>query len=128
MLFTFIYKRKSRYWEDILKYPFRVGDIVKVKNWGKQYTTYDDAFLQFGVNKDNQFLGIIGEYGDNTEFKIKALARHSANNRTIICCLESRDKKWAVVGADGLTLVKQYPLRKRNGETKEIHVVEIKSR
>ena len=118
MTFTFIYKG-NHYWDEKWEFPFRVGDVVKVNNWGEQYTTFYDAFKYFGAeeNRENQVLE-----PSYKEFKIKGVAKHP-NFENIICYIVDRTNKWAVIGPDGLRVVKQYPLRK--GETKEIVVKKI---
>lgn len=113
-------------------FPFRVGDIVKVKNWGNSYSTYKNAFVHFTgkcqVPYYSNFLDWTYEKDarENAgEFKIIGVAEHGQNERYIIAYIQDRVGRGQVIGLEGLELVKQLPLR--IGEKTVIKLEKIKS-
>ena len=109
----------------IWNYQFRVGDIVTVKNWGNRYTYYPTAHDYF-----KRKLGIpyynSDDYCDwkpNDLFKIRAIARHHRMENRLLALIEDRNKRGVIINMDGLSLVKQYPLRKDEKLNKNIEII-----
>ena len=104
---------------DTLVYPFRVGDVVKVKDFGATFSTWTEANLHFTKKVDNPFystdLGRI-ERNKNTPFKIKEIMAHPLYDR-VVCYLCDRDGHDIIIGAQALELIRQYPLRKGESDT-----------
>ena len=114
-------------------FPFRVGDVVRVTDWGESYSIYTKAFIYFTNSADTPYYcGFTletekrrKEYGDKQCFKIINIAEHGDNNNGIIVCyIQDRAKHGVVIGPEGLKLVKQFPLRKN--ETINIVLKKIK--
>jgi len=126
---VFIYHKNSGR-TDFL--PFRVGDIVRVIDWGESYSTYKKAFIYFTNSADTPYYcGFTletekrrKEDGDKQCFKIINIAEHGDNNGNIVCYIQDRAKHGVVIGPEGLKLVKQFPLRKN--ETINILLKKIK--
>lgn len=112
------------------RYPFRVGDIVRVINWSDSYTSYKEAFLHFtGQCKPPYYSNLSweeeeGERNGAGDFKIINIAEHGHNTRYILSYIKDRMGRDQVIGLDGLSLVKQMPLR--IGETTVIKLEKIK--
>ena len=112
-------------------FPFRIGDIVRVIDWGETYSTYTKAFIYFTNNANKPYYcGLALEIeerrkkdGDKQYFKIIKIAEHEQNN-SILCYIQDRTKRGVVIGIEGLKLVKQFPLRKN--ETINIVLKKIK--
>ena len=93
-------------------FPFRVGDIVTVSNWGESYSTYPVANKYFTNSSETPYYSVsTNERSCSTEFKIIGIAEHSGN-RDIVTYIRDRSGKDVIIGIHGLNLVKQYPLRK----------------
>ncbi len=113
-------------------YPFRIGDIVRVIDWGESYSSYTKAFAYFTNSVDKPYYcGMDLETekrrekdGDKQCFKIINIAEHEDNNGDIVCYIQDRAKRGVVIDLEGLELVKQFPLRKN--ETINIVLEEIK--
>lgn len=84
---------------------YKVGDIVKVVNDGKSYTTYDSWF------EENNQLKIAARYvyGNSIEngemVRILAIGKHRWDENKTICAVESIDtafKRVYLIGIDGL--------------------------
>ena len=104
---------------DTLVYPFRVGDVVKVKDFGETFSDWTEANLHFTKKVDTPFYSThlgMGERNKNTPFKIKEIMAHPCYSR-VVCYLCDRDGHDIIIGAQGLTLVRQYPLRKGESDT-----------
>lgn len=100
------------------KYPFRVGDVVRVYNWGDAYSGWFDANTHFLNTVESPYYNRFArERNLNTLFKIKAMARHKFGF-SVVCYLEDRNKRGLIIDARGLGIVRQYPLKK--GEKKMI--------
>jgi hypothetical protein len=113
-------------------YPFRVGDIVKVNNWGQSYTNYTDAFVHFTSKHHppyySSFLNLedwLDARKKANNFKIIGIAEHGDFNRRIIAYIQDRAYRGQVISLEGLKLVKQMPLR--IGEKTVIKLEKIKS-
>ena len=109
----------------VKRYPFRVGDIVTVKNWGESYPTYRMANRFFtGSEATPHYSRFDYDRSRLQKFKIIKIAEHSdLHCRTIIAYIRDREGKGAIIGLDGLKLDKQYPLR--INETKQIKLEKI---
>jgi len=72
------------------KFPFRVGDVVKVTDWGCSFSTYPSAYVYFkGKNETPYFCQDKRRIERNSAipFKIIALAEH---DRIAVVLLYSR--------------------------------------
>ena len=111
----FGYKHTDGY---ISFFPFRVGDIVKVKNWGDSYSSYKGAFKYFTGSTNppyySSFLNCHKEEEEREnagEFKIIGVAEHSMHCRDTVSYIRDRIGRGQIIGLEGLELVKQLPLR-----------------
>lgn len=125
----FEYKHTDGY---ISVFPFRVGDIVKVKNWGDSYSSYKGAFKYFTRSTNppyySSFLNWDKEKEEREnarEFKIIGVAEHSMHCRDTVSYIRDRMGRGQIIGLEGLELVKQMPLR--IGEKTTIKLEKIKS-
>ena len=112
--------------------PFRVGDVVRVTDWGECFPCYTKAFLYFTNSSDCPYYSSIDfeetekrrrEDGDKQLFKIMGIAEHEYGE-SILCYIQDRFKHGVVMTPEGLKLVKQFPLRKN--ETINIILKKIK--
>ena len=111
--------------------PFRVGDIVRVTDWGESYSSYTEAFAFLTGSREIPYYSFGGccveegrrEEGDKQLFKIIKIAEHGQHG-FILCYIQDRAKRGVVIGPKGLELVKQFPLRKN--ETINIILEKIK--
>ncbi len=125
---VFIYHKSSGRTDYL---PFRVGDIVRVTDWGESYPRYDKAFLYFTNSSDYPYYSSIDfeetekrrQDGDKQLFKIMGVAEHE-QGESILCYIQDRFKHGVVMASEGLKLVKQFPLRKN--ETINIVLEKIK--
>lgn len=116
-----------------LLFPFRVGDIVRVKDWGESFSTYEDAFVHFtGKCQPPYYSNFLHWQDEETEreaasdFKIISVAEHGQYKYYIVAYIRDRLGRGQVIGLGGLELVKQMPLR--IGETKVIKLEKIKEK
>ena len=92
-------------------YPFRVGDIVTINNWGLSYTTYRSAFFFFTKSINPPFYAVnLNQWNNKTPFKIIDIAKHSYNKEILLYIMD-RFRRSAVIGVKGVTLLRQYPLK-----------------
>lgn len=106
-LFTYISANGKKKKE----YPFRVGDIVTVRLWGKSYSDYKRAYMYFAKKIDTPYYNEFLRKRNGVEkFKIIKIAEHS-DSWDIIAYISDRNKRCAVISLDGLYLDKQFPLR-----------------
>lgn len=106
-----------------MEFPFRVGDVVKVNDFGATYTGWAGANLHFTNKRTSPFYSVCYDKRDtNIPFKIKGIISHP-NFRRVICYLEDRNKNGIIIGAEALRVVRQYPLRK--GESNVIQLKKI---
>lgn len=127
----FEYKHTDGY---ISVFPFRVGDIVKVKDWGDSYSSYKEAFKHFTGSTNPPYYSSFLNYHEEEEerenagdFKIIGIAEHGDNNGNkhyILAYIQDRVGRGQVIGLEGLGLVKQLPLR--IGEKTVIKLEKIK--
>ena len=111
--------------------PFRVGDIVRITNWGNSYPFYKEAFAFLTSSIEKPYYSCDNydiekrrrEDGDKQLFKIIKIAEHG-QNESILCYIQDRAKRGVVIATAGLELVKQFPLRKN--ETINIILEKIK--
>ena len=110
-MLVFTYKQKDRVIEH--QYFFRIGDIVRVRNYGAAYSCWDRANLYFTGDAKNPFYN---EYWNERKhkmlFKVKKMAFHRNAHIGIICYIEDRERKGIIIHAKALEVVKQFPLRK----------------
>jgi hypothetical protein len=125
----FEYKHTDGY---ISVFPFRVGDIVKVKDWGESYSSYKGAFKYFTGNTNTPYYSSFlnwpkeeDERENAREFKIIGVAEHSMHCRDTVSYIRDRIGRGQIIGLEGLELVKQLPLR--IGEKTIIKLEKIKS-
>lgn len=112
-------------------FPFRVGDIVKVNDWGESYSAYKDAFVHFTSKCQPPYYSNFSRWQDEKDarenagdFKIIGVAEHE-NGHYILAYIQDRIGRGQVIGLEGLKLVKQLPLR--IGEKTVIKLEKIKS-
>ena len=113
-------------------FPFRVGDIVKVKNWSESYPYYKGAFVHFTSKCQTPYYSNFLDWQDEKDarenagdFKIIGVAEHgSQNSHYVIGYIQDRVGRGQVIGLEGLKLVKQMPLR--IGEKTVIKLEKIK--
>lgn len=114
-------------------FPFRVGDIVRVKDWGESYTSYKDAFVHFTGKCQPPYYSNFLHWQDEEaereaagDFKIIGVAEHGYNKykHYVIAYIQDRLGRGQVIGLEGLELVKQLPLR--IGEKTVIKLEKIK--
>ena len=115
------------------RYPFRVGDIVRVEDWCESFSCYKDAFVHFiGKCKQPYYSSFLRSEDEERErksageFKIIGIAEHGHNHRFILSYIKDRMGRGQVIDLDGLSLVKQMPLR--IGEETTIKLEKIKKR
>lgn len=116
---TFNYYYRNNY---IGNLPFRRGDVVTVKDWGCCYTTYRRAFRFFTKKIDTPYYHIFFRREKNKEFKVVDVALHE-NGYDIVVYIKDRDFKDAIISAEGLNLIKQYPLRKREKQDVKLKII-----
>ncbi len=107
--------------------PFRVGDIVRVINWGNSYSSYTEAFVFLTGNYEPPYYSygdLRRQDGEKQLFKIVKVAEHGRFADAILFYIQDRAKRGVVIGSRGLKLVKQFPLRKN--ETINIVLEKIK--
>ena len=116
----------------ISSFPFRVGDIVKVKDWGESYSSYKGAFKYFTGSTNHPYYSSFfnphkeEEERENAgEFKIIGVAEHGMHCRDTVSYIRDRMGRGQIIGLEGLELVKQLPLR--IGETTVIKLEKLKS-
>lgn len=98
-------------------FPFRIGDVVKVNDFGAAYTGWFNANLYFTHKSASPFYSICYDKRDtNIPFKIKGMISHP-NFRRVVCYLCDRDGHDIIIGAEALRVVRQYPLRKGESDT-----------
>jgi len=110
----------------VVRFPFRIGDIVKVKDWGDTYSQCPSFNKFFGV-KDNKTYYEMSDDSNKKrskakDFKIVKLGAHP-NGRVVVAYIVDRAFRDNIIGIDGLSLVKQFPLR--NGEQTTITLEQI---
>lgn len=110
-------------------YPFRVGDLVKVKNWGCRYTTYTNAFETLTGKRETPFYcnpkndRTLVTLSPNKLFKVVSAAEHESSKGDILFYIIDNERKGAVIGGWGLKPHKVYPLRE--GESYDIKIDKI---
>ena len=107
-------------------HSFRIGDVVKVIHPGYVYTTYYDAFQYFTKKTEAPYFCKFFEKGEDittTHFKIKKVAEHGTLGGYLLLYLEDRLHRGLVIGAEGVRLVKQMPLRKGEKLTIKIEMI-----
>ena len=105
-----------------ITYPFRIGDIVMVTKDGNMYSRYKVAFKHFtGSTNPPYYCGHGSEFGK--AFRIVAMIGHVSCDAIVTYC-KDRLGNDIVIDADGLTVVRQYPLRV--GENTTIHLDRLK--
>ena len=115
-------------------FPFRVGDIVKVKDWGESYSSYRGAFVHFTGKCQAPYYSNFLHYQDEEdarenagEFKIIGVAEHGKSGgsySSVLAYIKDRIGRDQIIGLEGLELVKQLPLR--IGEKTVIKLEKIK--
>ena len=112
------------------KSAIRVGDFVKVKDYGQCYDTYHIAFLYFWGNSESYRLR--GRLNDkelytahNRLWKVEQLAFHSSPFITdLLAYVKDRNGNKMVISVKGLKLFKTY--HKKSYETVELeHINDI---
>ena len=116
------------------KFPYRVGDYVKVCDWGCMYSNYFCAFMFFGLkNPDGGIRRPFYSDHDTSQrcrtqdriFKIMDIAEHQTFEGRTLFLIKDNQNQEAVVGEDALKPFKVYPLR--DNETKIVEIKKIKT-
>lgn len=121
-MLVFTYKQK----DDVIEhqYFFRIGDIVRVRNYGAAYSYWGIGNLYFTGDVRNPFYN---EYWDSRNskllFKIKKMAFHMYDLHGVICYAEDREKKGIIINAKALEVVRQFPLRKDENQLVELEKI-----
>ena len=114
-MLVFTYKQKDGVIEH--QYFFRIGDIVRVRNYGAAYSYWDRGNLYFTGDAKNPFYNQYhNERKHKMLFKVKKMAFHRDVHDGIICYREDREKKGIIINAKALEVVKQFPLRKEENQ------------
>ena len=109
-----------------MEFPFRVGDVVKVNDFGATFSTWYEANRYFTGKNDIPFYSSqigIGKRSFDVPFKIKGIMAHP-NHKRVVCYLEDRHRNGIIIGAQALRVVRQYPLR--NGESDTITLEKLR--
>lgn len=119
--------------ELLFKFPFRVGDLVMVTDWGESYSSYKEAFKYFGL-WDKNFNVRFPFYATypwrrreeikNRLFKVMGVVEHRNNSGYSVFYIKDNENKEAIIGGEGLKPFKVFPLRP--GETNEIKINKLK--
>ena len=113
-------------------FPFRVGDLVMVTDWGESYSSYKEAFKYFGLWDKNYeirfpFYATCSERrrkeNKNRLFKIMGVVEHR-NNGCSVFYIKDNENRESIIGGEGLKPFKVFPLRP--GETNEIKINKLK--
>ena len=117
-----------------------IGDIVKVTDGGRQYSTYKTAYEYFWGNPEHYripYSGIwderlccyIPEYGKDTNVDLSQLenrwivanmAVHHSSPHILLLHLRSRDFKNCVVGIEGVKVIRPIKLRPEEFEVEQV--------
>ena len=88
-----------------LLFPFRVGDIVKVKDWGESYSSYKDAFVHFTRSTNPPYYSSFLDWHKEEEerekadkFKIIGVVEHCLHSRQILAYIQDRMGRGQVIG------------------------------
>jgi hypothetical protein len=128
--FTYISKCSHRDYGD---FPYRVGDLVKVHNWGSSYSTYPDAYRYFGLkNQDGSvktpFYANLSESRccrkQDRIFKIIDIAEHGTFHDRILFLIKDNQNQEAVVDNEGIKPFKTFPLRDNENKIVEINRIQ----
>lgn len=114
----------------ICKYPFRIGDLVKIIDDGEMYSSYESAFVHFTGSRNVPYFSDHRnlthserkELLDTSVFKIKGVARHTSNNWPVFYVTDMANRG-CVIGGDGLAPYKIYPMRKGEKSIIELEVI-----
>lgn len=117
----------------ICKYPFRIGDLVKIIDAGEMFSTYESAFVHFTgssnvpyfCNHSNLTYSQRKELLDTIDtsvFKIKGVAKHTRHD-WIVFYVTDRVNRGCVITGDGLAPYKIYPMRKGEKSIIELEVI-----
>ena len=109
---------------DTNEIPFRVGDLVMIKDWGGIYDFYQSAFVHFTGSNNTPYYC---DYHNrnipfNKLFKVMDIAEHGSFH-DILCYVIDNERRSAVIEASYLKPFKVYPLRQ--GEKSEIKLKKI---
>ena len=109
-----------------ISFPFRVGDIVKVESWGDTYSQCPQFNKFFGVKDNKTYYEMSYDAEEKRskakDFKIVKLGAHP-NGRVVVAYIVDRQFRDNVIGLDGLSLVKQFPLRKNESRVIKLEVI-----
>lgn len=116
-------------------FTFRIGDIVRLYDWGEVYCNYKEGFEYFNHSRvcpyycggngteDSSYTDYLIRKNKRVNFKIIGMAIHP-DKRTILAYLRDRCKRDVLTSINGCILIKQYPLRKN--EKTEITLKQLK--
>ncbi|MBO6252974.1 MAG: hypothetical protein J6O49_04890 [Bacteroidaceae bacterium] len=109
---------------DTKEIPFRVGDLVMIKDWGGIYDFYQSAFVHFTGSKKSLHYCYYHNRNipSNKLFKVMGIAEHGSFH-DILCYIIDNERRGAVIEASYLKPFKVYPLRQ--GEKSEIKLKKI---
>ena len=100
----------------VMRSLVRVGDLVKIKNWGGIYSLYTNAFETFTGKSDKPYYcnyrnrkSAIGN--KNKLFKVIDIAEHGTFDGEMLFYVIDNERRGAVVSSKYLIPHKVYPLR-----------------
>ena len=125
IVFTYQYRDEFGFYQEIDNLPYRIGDKVTIKDWGKSYSGYSACNFYFKGNHDNSYFSEHkNERTDDLVFKIYNMACHPFH-KIIVLYLKDNLGRDSIIGHGGVALVKQLPLR--IGEKTVIKLEKLKS-
>lgn len=105
------------------KAKFKIGDTVKVKNFGQTYTTYEYMFELMGF-KDTRYNGGIKNKDVGTIFGVQL----HENQDVLLYAIRTADDREALIGEEGLVKVEDAPKVYSEAEVYDIlvkHTLEL---
>ena len=125
IVFSYSYRDKDGFSQKLYDLPYRIGDKVTIKKWGKSYSDSRTYNFYFRGNFDNPYFSEHkNERTDDLVFKIYNMACHPFE-KIIVLYLKDNLGRDSIIGHKGVALVKQLPLR--IGEKTVIELEKLKS-
>lgn len=101
---------------ELMRSLVRIGDLVKIRDWGGIYDSYVNAFETFTGKSDKPYYcdyqnrnSIIGN--KNKLFKVIDIAEHGTFDGEMLFYVIDNERRGAVMGSKYLIPHKVYPLR-----------------
>lgn len=86
---------------------FKLGDVVRITQFGQRYDTYKNAFEFFKIldkaQKRNFFYHLNYDYDLHTNYIICGIGIHSQLQERIVYCLVNRKKQYIIMDEKGIT-------------------------